>query len=341
MNKQGTVTIHDIARELNISASTVSRALNDNPRISKKTKIKIKELAKKMGYQPNLLASNLRSQKTNTIGIIIPLINRHYFSTFISGVEDYAFNTGYNIVISQSNDLLKKEQKVVQSMFSNRVDGIIVSISMQTDNFDHFNCFIQNKTPLVFFDRVVPTLDSHKIIVDNFKIGYEATKHLIEQGYKKIAHFAGPTVLHLYADRLKGYCAAMAEEGLEVPEDYIIQNKLTRIDGRDGIEQLLALPNPPDALVCGSGTSALSVLFYLKEQGINVPQDFGLVGASDEPASALVTPSVTSVCQPAYEMGKKAAELIIKEIEDRSEEGSYQVIEMEAKLVQRESSTRL
>ncbi len=334
------VTIHDIAKELSISASTVSRALNDNPRISEKTKKKIEEVAKSMGYQPNIIASNLRNRKTNTIGIVVPLINRHFFSSFISGVEDFAFASGYNVVISQSNDMLNKEKQIVHSMFSNRVDGIIISISMQTDKFEHFAPFVNTDTPIVFFDRVVPTLKSHKIVVDDFMVGFKATQHLIEQSYERIAHLAGPTVLHTYKDRMSGYLSALEKNGMKIRDEYIIHNKLTRIDGQDAITQLLALPEPPDALFCGNDTSALSVLSYLKKVGINVPNDFGLIGFSDEPASELVTPSISTLKQPAYDMGIKAAELLINEILSDVNSGEYQTITVPTELIFRESSRR-
>lgn len=340
MNKENAITIHDIAKELKISASTVSRALNDNPRISEKTKDKIKKMARELGYQPNVMASNLRNRKSNTIGIVVPLINRHFFSTFISGVEDVAFKLGYSAMIAQSKDLLANEKQIVQSMFSNRVDGIIASISMQTDEFEHFDLFETSKTPIVFFDRVVPQLKSHKIVVDDFGVGFQATQHLINQGYKRIAHLAGPTVLHTYKDRMGGYQSALLKNGLAVCPDYIIHNRLTRIDGYDAIKQLLALPNPPDALFCGNDTSALSVLSYLKEVGVKVPQEFGLIGFSDEPASALVTPSISTLKQPAYDMGEKAAELLISEIESKQTSPEHQTIVMPTELIVRESSRR-
>ncbi|MFV0520831.1 MAG: LacI family DNA-binding transcriptional regulator [Mangrovibacterium sp.] len=340
MSKENSITIHDIAKELKISASTVSRALNDNPRISDKTKARIKAKAQSLGYQPNVLASNLRNRKSNTIGIVVPLINRHFFSSFISGVEDVAFKLGYSVIISQSKDLLANEKQIVQSMFSNRVDGIIASISMQTNEFEHFNVFEASKTPIVFFDRVVPQLKAHKIVVDDFGMGVKATQHLIDQGYKLIAHLAGPTVLHTYNDRMAGYKAALEENGLLINEEYIIHNRLTRIDGQDAIKHLLSLPTPPDALFCGNDTSALSVLSYLKEINIQVPQDFGVIGFSDEPASALVTPSISTLKQPAYEMGENAAELLISEIESKQITTEHQTIVVPTELIVRESSRR-
>ena len=280
MDKKSSVTIHDIARELGISASTVSRALNDNPRISQPTKDKIKATALKMGYQPNTIASNLRNQKTHTIGIVVPLINRHFFSAFISGVEEVAFKTGYNVIISQSNDLLEKEKKIVHSLFSNRVDGLIISLSMQTNEFEHFELFTNKNIPLVFFDRVAPEFETNKIVVDDYAVGYTATQHLIDQGYKRIAHLAGPTVLNTYHDRMEGYMAALRKNDLPVIEELIIFNRLTRMDGQEAIKHLLGLVHPPDAVFCGNDTSALSMIVYLKKIGIRIPEDLGLLASA-------------------------------------------------------------
>ncbi|MGQ8337867.1 LacI family DNA-binding transcriptional regulator [Sunxiuqinia sp. A32] len=338
--KKTSITIHDLAKELNISASTVSRALKDNPRISKATKEKIKALALKHGYQPNTIASNLRTQKTNTIGIVVPLINRHFFSTFISGVEDVAFEAGYNVIISQSKDLLDKESRVIHSLFSSRVDGLIASLSMQTNQFDHFNLFANKNIPMVFFDRVAPDFPAHKILVDDFNCGVLATRHLIDQGCKRIAHLAGPTSLNTYRDRMNGYLEALKNNNLPIVDELIIYNQLTRVDGLTAIKQLLALENPPDAVFCGNDTSALSMIMYLKEKGIRVPEDICIVGFSNEPFSEVVTPSISTIKQPAYEMGVKAAELTIGEIERKKPSHIYQEIKMPIELIIRESSLR-
>ena len=340
MDKKTSITIHDIAKELNISASTVSRALNDNPRISKATKAKIKALALKLGYQPNTIASNLRNQRTNTIGIVVPLINRHFFSTFISGVEDVAFDAGYNVIISQSKDQLEKEKQIIHSLFSNRVDGLITSLSMQTNEFEHFQLFTNKNIPLVFFDRIAPQLETNKIVVDDFACGFKATQHLIDQGYKRIAHLAGPTVLNTYYERMEGYKDALTKNSLPAEDELIIFNKLTRIDGQEAIKKLLALKNPPDAVFCGNDTSALSMIVYLKSIGIRIPEDFGIVGFSNEPFSEVVTPSISTLKQPAYEMGQKAAQLILNEIENKQTPRSYQTITMPTELIVRESSMK-
>ena len=338
MNRRSSVTIHDLARELNISASTVSRALNDSPRISQAMRDKIKTLAIEKGYRHNSVASNLRTKKTNTIGIIVPLINRNFFSSFISGVEDIAFNSGYNVIMSQSNDLLEKEKKIAQSLFNNQVDGVICSLSMQTDEFEHFELFIRKNIPLVFFDRI-PKMQANKIIIDDYAAGYAATMHLIEQGYKRIAHLAGPTVLNTYFNRMEGYKSALLKSGLQINDELIIYNRLTRADGHEAIDKLFNLKNRPDAIFCGNDTTALSIIIYLKKLGVKIPEDFGIVGFSNEPFSEVVTPSISTIKQPAIEMGMKAAELLINEIESDTET-HYQTITMPTELIIRESTKK-
>lgn len=338
MNKNSEPTIHDIARELQISASTVSRALNDNPRISLKTKEKIKTLAHSLGYRPNTLASNLRNKKSNTIGIVVPLINRHFFSSVISGVEDVAYKAGFTVVISQSNDLAQKEIDIVQSMFANRVDGLIISIAMQTNTFEHLKLFRKKHIPLVFFDRAVPEIETDKIVVDDFAGGFRVTQHLIDQGYQRIAHLAGPQNLTTYLDRRNGYMNALHNNGIPIDESLIHINKLTSDDGIIAAKQLMSLPNPPDALFCGNDTTALSVMIYLRNLGIRIPEDIGIVGFSNEPFSKVVSPSISTIEQPGFEMGQKAAELIIRKIENK--ERTYQTITLHTKLIIRESSSR-
>ena len=338
MIKNSEPTIHDIARELNISASTVSRALNDNPRISLKTKEKIKAIADKLSYRPNSLASNLRNKKSNTIGIVVPLINRHFFSSVISGVEDIAFKAGYNVVISQSNDLLSKEINIVRSMFSNRIDGLIISIAMQTDSFEHLKIFKKKNIPLVFFDRVVPEIETDKIVVDDFAGGFRVTQHLIDQGYHRIAHLAGTQNLLTYLDRKNGYIEALRKNGIPYDETLLIINTLTSDEGVSAVEQLMNLANPPDAIFCGNDTTALSSMIYLRDKGIRIPQDIGIVGFSNEPFSKVVSPSITTIVQPGFEMGQKAAELLIRQIETK--ERTYQTYVLPTELIIRESSNR-
>ncbi|MCK9414024.1 MAG: LacI family transcriptional regulator [Prolixibacteraceae bacterium] len=338
MHKKTDPTIHDIARELNISASTVSRALQNNPRISLKTREKIITLANSVGYRPNTLASNLRNKRSNTIGIVVPLINRYFFSAVISGVEDVAFKAGYTVVISQSNDLANKEISIVHSMLANRVDGLIISIAMQPTNYEHLKTFRKKNIPLLFFDRTVAEIDANKIVVDDFMGGFRVTRHLIEQGYKRIGHMAGPQNLQTYLDRKNGYIEALAKNDIICDESLVVTNSLTSEDGINAVQYLINLPNPPDAIFCGNDTTALSSMIYLRDKGIRIPEDFGIVGFSNEPFSKVVSPSISTIAQPGFLMGQKAAELILNQIEHK--EKSFKTLVLPTELIVRESSSR-
>ncbi len=333
-------TIHDIAKRLNFSASTVSRALNNNPKISEGTRRLIKKTADEMGYRPNILAASFRTKRTNTIGVIVPLINRHFFSSVISGIEEVAYKRGFTVTISQSNDNFEKEYKIAHTLFSNRVDGIIVSIGMNTTTFDHLKLFTDRNIPLVFFDRVVDDIEAHKIVVDDFNGGYRATKHLIEKGAKRVAHIGGPLNLQIYNNRQDGFCKAVKESGLEIDKSLIVNNSLTRTDGTKAVKKLLQNRQLPDAIFCANDTTALSVIIYLKENGINVPEDIMVVGFSNEPFSEVVTPSISTIRQPGFSMGEKAAELIIHQINNKKEKPNFVTIKMPTELIVRNSSKR-
>jgi LacI family transcriptional regulator len=340
MAKHSETTIHDIAKKLNIAASTVSRALNDNPIINRETRDRIKKTAREMGYQPNTMAANLRTKRTNTIGVVVPLINRHFFSSVISGIEDVAYEQGFAVTISQSKDTFGKEEKIVQTLFSNRVDGLIVSIGMQTTRFDHLNLFSERKIPLVFFDRVTDEIEAHKIVVDDYRGGFKATEHLIAQGGTQIAHIGGPLNLKIYRDRLSGFKDALHHAGIPFHESMLVHNSLTRADGTNAIKKLLQNQIKPNAIFCANDTTALSVIIYLRENGIKVPDDILIVGFSNEPFSEVVTPSISTIKQPGFEMGKKAAELLIRQIRAKDKPVRFQTFVMPTELIVRESSVR-
>jgi LacI family transcriptional regulator len=340
MKQQNEITIHDIARKLNIAASTVSRALNNNPIISEPTRRLIERTAREMGYRPNVMAANFRTRRTNTIGVMLPLINRHFFSSVISGVEEVAYNRGFAVTISQSNDNIEKEIKIAQTLYSNRVDGLIVSIGMQTTNFDHLRLFSERKVPLVFFDRVAEEIAAHKIVVDDYQGGFKATKHMIEQGGEIFAHIGGPLNLKIYQNRLAGFRDALLESGLSFDESMLIHNSLTRVDGTNAIKKLLQSPKKPDAIFCANDTTALSAIIYLRAQGIKVPDVIKIVGFSNEPFSEVVTPSISTIRQPGIEMGRKAAELLIEQIHDGEKITGHKTIVMPTELIIRESSVK-
>lgn len=338
MNKHPEITIHHLANELKISASTVSRALNNNCRISEKTRNLVRLKAMEMGYRHNALAANLRSKKTNTIGVVVPRIDRYFFSSAISGIEDYAWTKGFNVIITQSNDLLAKEINCVQILFNNRVDGIIISISMQTNEDKHLKLFSEKNIPILFFDRFCPTIESDRIVVDDFESGYKITSHLIQRGCKRIAHIAGPQLLNIYKNRKDGYLKALDAAGIPLLEGYLEITNLTREEGKQAFARLMSLPNAPDGVFCGNDTTALSALEYCQKNRLRVPEDVALIGFSDEPFSAVVTPSLSTVKQPGYQMGFQAAQKIIHRIENRNSIIPFEQIVLPTQLIIRESS---
>lgn len=339
MKKESHITIHDIAKALNISGSTVSRALNDNSRISDKTKKAVRDMAKQLGYQPNALASNLRTSCTKTIGVIIPRISRYFFSSAITGIEELARTRGYNVIICQSNDQEARESDCVQTLFASRVDGVISSIAINTENFEHYKTFTDRNIPLVFFDRVCDELETSQVVVDDFKGGFIAAEHLISKGCKRIAHIGGPQHLNIYINRLQGYLKALRKHNFKIEEDLIIESLLTREDGKACAKKLLDSPKRPDAIFAANDISALSIILYAKEIGLRIPEDLAVVGFSNEPFSEYVSPSLTTIEQSGFDVGTKATELLLDIITNKT--GNHQeTIVLPVKLIERESSNR-
>ena len=339
MKKESNITIHDIAKALGISGSTVSRALNNNSRISEKTRSAVRDMAQKLGYQPNALASNLRTSCTKTIGVIIPRISRYFFSSAITGIEEFAREKGYNVIICQSNDQKERESDCVQTLFASRVDGVISSIALNTNNYDHYKTFTNRDIPLVFFDRVCDELETSKVVVDDFKGGFLAAEHLISKGCKRIAHISGPQHLNIYINRLQGYLKAMRKHHIAIDEDQIIESPLTREDGMACAKRLLESSNPPDAIFAANDTTALSIILYAKEKGIRIPEDLAIVGFSNEPFSEYLSPSLTTIEQSGFDVGLKATELLLDIIQNKT--GNRQeTIVLPIKLIERESSNK-
>lgn len=338
--KRQTVTIKDIARELGISPSTVSRALKDHFEISQDTKDAVKRVAKEMNYQPNSLALSLRYSKSNTIGVIVPEIVHFFFSTVISGIEDIAQSRGYNLIITQSNESLEREIVNLQTLFNNRVDGIVVSLSKESFDHGHFETMMQRGLPIVFFDRVADELPGSKVTVDDFLGGYQATQHLISQGYTRIAHLAGPMGLDITDDRLSGFRKAHEEAGLAIDEGMIIFNKASNeSDAYAAIDDLLKTKNP-DALFASNDLAAMGAIKAAQKHGKNVPQDFGVVGFSNWQFTALTNPSISTIEQPGFEMGQHAAELLLKQIDGGEEDVPFETMKLPTSLIARESSQK-
>lgn len=310
-------TIKDIARILGISPSTVSRALKGHPDISEKTRRAVEELAKSMKYKPNAIALSLRKSKTNIIGIIIPQIIHHFFSSIISGIEDYTSKMGYNIIICQSNESAEREVNNVYTLISSRVDGILISRTKETTDFSHYKSIIESEIPLVFFDRVCPDIVTDRVIIDDAGAAYNATEWLIKTGCKKLAHYKGPENLLITRKRLQGFKDALSKNNLELFENMII--KAENFDEAFSVtEKLISEGNIPDGIFAVNDMSALGAIFALKKHQISVPEQVAVVGFTNENISEYSEPSITTIEQHGYQMGYKAAELLIKRINNEN-----------------------
>ncbi|MCW5923811.1 MAG: LacI family DNA-binding transcriptional regulator [Saprospiraceae bacterium] len=333
-------TIHDIARELSVTASTVSRALNDNPRISEDMRRTVKETAQRLGYEPNHIASALRSGRTRIIGIIVPTANRSFFSNVVRGVEAVAQLADYNAIICQSNDDPAEEADIVDTLLRLRVDGIIASIARETRHFDHFRKVRDKGVPLVLFDRVNEALGASTVVLDDQLGAYQATEHLVKQGFKRIAHFAGPQHLNIYKYRLRGYADALDAAGIPFDESLVTTGNLGVEDGREYMSRLLSLPHPPDAVFSASDYSAVGAMQVLKERGVHIPRQIGLVGFANEMFTSLVEPGLTTVDQHSESMGEFAAKIFFEEIESEGKSFVPRKTVLTPTLVVRGSSKR-
>jgi LacI family transcriptional regulator len=341
--KNKTVTIHDLAKELNVSASTISRGLKGHYSISQKTIKKIKKLAKKRGYRPNQLAASLRKKQTTNIGILVPWVNRPFISSLISGAEKTAREKGHNIIISQSHDSYENEVNNVKALYDSQVCALVVSLAMETKSYDHFGLFFKNDIPVIFVDRVPTDMDVYKVVIDNYTAAFNATKHLIEQGCKRIAHLGGATHQNIYRERTRGYVEALKQHHLPVDEQLLLKgNILSLEEGTRLAEHLLSLPNPPDGIFSANDTAAVCTIQYAKSIGIKIPEQLAVIGFNDDPVCQIVEPKLSSVVHPALKMGEITMEKILElTIENDFENGNGQPTILSTELVLRDSSLRL
>ncbi|PHR94006.1 MAG: LacI family transcriptional regulator [Leeuwenhoekiella sp.] len=342
MEQKKSFTIYDLARKLNYSPSTISRALKNHHSISDKTIAIVKKAAEEEGYRPNILAASLRNNQSKTIGVLVTRINRPFISSLISGIENAASKEGYNILISQSNDVYKNEVTSAKALFDSRVCGIIASLGMETESINHFKQFSKMNIPVVFVDRVPADFKSYTVVIDNYTAAFNATTHLIEQGCKRIAHFAGAQHLNVYRDRKKGYVDAMVKNGLTVDDSLIITMKsLSAEEGEAATEQLMQTTNPPDGIFCSNDTTAVSAILTLKKMGIKIPEEVAVIGFNDDPISSIVEPALSTVSHPAMEMGELCTQRILQHV--LKKEGTPKIAErsvLDTHLIIRASSTR-
>ncbi|WP_027723041.1 LacI family DNA-binding transcriptional regulator [Maridesulfovibrio zosterae] len=312
------ITLKDLARKLGISASTVSRALHNHPDISIKTKQLVIKTAEKYGYQPNPIAQSLKKKSSNTIGVIVPEIRHNFFATVISGIEEVAYDAGYIIMVCQSNETLSREIINTKALAANRVAGILIAISLETTHCDHLKSVIKQGVPIVQFDRIANDLNTSKVIIDDFRSAYRIVSHLVDSGYKRIGFLAGREGIALNRLRFNGYLQALKNHGLPYyPELHVNIAGCREEDGRLGAESYLEMSSLPDAILAINDPVAVGAFSRFREEGVRIPKDVALAGFSGSPEASLIEPALTTIAQPALEMGRKAASLLLKELEDK------------------------
>ena len=331
-------SISDIAKELNLAVSTVSRALSDHSRISEATRKRVWKLAEQLNYQPNHLAAALRKGRSNTLGVIVPHIDGHFFALVMKGVEAVANKAGYNVMLCQSNEDYVHEQKNIETLINAQVDGILVSLARTTRDFKHFEKVRKRDIPLVFFDRILEGVDVSAVVLDDYQGGYQSVKHLLDQGCRRIAHFGGPQHLNIYKNRYAGYCQALHDHNIPFEKDLVVFNDMTLEDGIRGMKQLLNLPQRPDAVFSASDFSIVGALQVLKERKLRIPFDMALSGFSNETFTSLTEPQLTSVDQHCEEMGGAAVRLLLEMVQERTRQLSPRKIVLQPQLLPRESS---
>ncbi|MBN1791592.1 MAG: LacI family DNA-binding transcriptional regulator [Bacteroidales bacterium] len=333
------VTIYDIAKVLNISASTVSRGLKDHPHVRKEIKKKILMTARKMGYQQNKFASNLRQKRTSTIGVVVPRLDSYFMSTVISGMEKIFNESGYHLIISQSQESFKMESASIATLFNSRVDGLLVSLSYETQNLDHLGILFNKGIPIVFFDRVCDHPKCKSVVINNYKAGYEATSHLISQGCKNILHLGGSLIRNVYSERFKGYQRALQDHDLPFNDKMLMISDLSHNSGIEAAKVILQQKPMPDGIFAANDTTAVSVICELKQAGIRIPEDICIAGFNDDPISRVVEPNLTTVHYPGREMGEIAAATMISILKGEQSELLNSIV-ISHSLIIRQSSLR-
>ncbi|BDD12145.1 LacI family transcriptional regulator (plasmid) [Fulvitalea axinellae] len=331
------VTIKDIAKMLGISKSTVSRAIRGSEEINPETKKRIMDLVEELDYQPNAFARSLLKHRSNTIGVVIPAIENSFFANLISGVQHVAHSKGYNVMICQTNDSFDREVSDIRTLCRHQVDGIILSLSSETKSFDHLQSVIDKDIAFVMADRTTHKIEAPRILVNDRDGAYNATKHLIENGYRNIIHLAGPESLEIANLRAQGFSDAMEEAGSTDIDSKIFRCPFREEKARELTLELLKDGVKFDAVFAASDKIAVGAMMAIKEAGLYIPDDVALVGFTDLPMAKLLTPSLTTIQQPAQEMGRKAAELLLESIEDKESHDSSDYV-MTTRLIQREST---
>lgn len=334
-------TIYDIAKELNISAATVSRALNKNPKISEATRKLVSETAARLNYKQNKLALSLKTGKSNNIGVIVPRIDSNFFASIIRSIEEELYPHKYNVIICQTNEDENREIDNVNTLLNAQVDGILMSISNTSSENDRvIKKVLEKKVPIIFFDRKKNIDGVSTVTINDFNAAYAATKHLIDEGCKKIAYLTGDRSLEIYENRYHGYCQALEDHGLTLNDDFVIRTRSKVEAGQQAVKKLMSMKTKPDALFSSSDFAALGAIQELKAQGYRIPEDICVVGFGNEPFTKFMELTISTVDQCTTEMGKIAAQVLLEQMENTGNVAIEKKVVLNPELIIRESSSR-
>jgi DNA-binding LacI/PurR family transcriptional regulator len=331
------VTAKEVAEKLGISAMTVSRALNDHPYVDEETRKKVEQVAKRMGYSPDHIAKSLATRKTHTIGVVLPEITHSFFPEAIRGIEEVTYQRGYHLILTHSAEDAEREKDAIRTLESKRVDGILISTAQTMEDYRIYNQLVKSGVQLVFFDRCVWGIGASCVSIDDEESAKQITEHLIGHGYKRIAHLNGPQRVSIGKARLRGYRRAIEGNGLTYREEMVIESGFHEGGGYEAMNRLLDLSptRRPRAVVAINDPAAFGAMKAIAERGLRIPQDIAIVGFSDDIRSDLMPTPLTTVRQPAYELGKRAAQQLLAQIEGKSKPPTQSVVK--ADLVIRQS----
>lgn len=317
-SNKNNITLKDIANELQLSVSTISRALKSHPRIGQKTQERVKRAAVRLGYLSIDLLEEQKKKNSTLIGVIVPKISYYLYAMAISGIEKVAEENGMHIIVCQSNESYEREKGLVEELSAIGVNGIIASLASKTKDFHHFKKAKDSGIPVVFFNRECNDVVANKVTIDNEKAAYEAVNHLISVGCKRIAYIGGPEVLQINRDRAKGYTKALFAKNLNPLSDYLVYSNFDKESVFSAARKLLYAPIHPDGILTFSDQIAISVMLVAKECGISIPENLAIIGFNNEPVGELITPTLTSISQPGFRMGEVAAQMLIDELKKPS-----------------------
>lgn len=338
MKRTHQITIKDIAKELKISVATVSRAFRNTYDVSEATKKRVLAKASELNYRPNFNATGLVTHKSHNIAVILPTITNYYFSTVITGIQEVAYKNGYNIILHVTGESPEREIEIAMGLPLSSIDGLLVCVTSESHKSNHLKEIIDKGLPIVFFDRAAELINTSKVIQNDFEGAFMAVEHLVKNGYKNIAHIGGPTELSFTKGRLRGYLAALKKYNLPVRYDWIIHSEFTQLSGNLDTKKLWRCKNKPDAIFAVNDRKAIGAMLALKEKGIKIGVEVGVIGFTNDPMSAIISPSLSTIEEPALEIGKQSCQLLLKHISKRN--FIPEEIILNGKLIVRESSSK-